>query len=338
MRAAYYQGNRTFTVEKSRPQPPGPDEVRLQVAYCGICGTDLHIYHGSMDRRVRIPQVIGHEASATVADVGRNVRGFVAGEKVVVRPLDNRAETPADRGFSHICRGLKFIGIDSPGAFQSSWTVPAFTLHKVPSQIDLQMAALVEPLAVGCHDVRIGDIQKGEFVVVLGGGPIGILVALVARAAGAAVLLSEINGFRREFARSLALETVDPSTVDLAGLCEERTSGRGADAVFEVSGSKAAALEMTKLPGIRGRLIMVAVHPQPVEISLFQFFWKELQLRGARVYEPEDYEKAIELISGRVLPLDTFITRVEPLERLGEAFGELDGTPEAMKVMINCTA
>lgn len=337
MKAAYYQGNKTFSVEEAKPVPPGPEEIRLQVAYCGICGTDLHIYHGDMDRRIRMPQVIGHEASATVAELGRGVNGFAVGDKVVVRPLDNRAETKADRGYSHICRGLKFIGIDSPGAFQSSWTVPAFTLHKVPREVELRSAALVEPLAVACHDVRLGEIKPGEFAVVLGGGPIGILVALVARNAGARVILSEPNAFRRNFAGTLGLEAIDPTTKDLAAFCEDQTRGKGADAVFEVSGSRAAALEMAKLPGIRGRIIMVAVHPQPVEVSLFQFFWKELQMRGARVYEPEDYEKAIQLIANRVLPLQSFITKVEPLERLPEAFRELDGAPNAMKIMIRCS-
>ena len=337
MKAVYYQGNRTFSFEDAEPASPGPGEVRLDVAYCGICGTDLHIYHGAMDKRVKMPLVIGHEASATVAELGKGVSGFAVGDKVVVRPLDNRAETKADRGFSHICKGLKFIGIDSPGAFQNSWTLPAFTLHKVPREVDLKMAALVEPLAVACHDVRLGEIVPGQFVVVIGGGPIGIMVALVARAAGARVILSEVNAFRIEFARSLGLQTVNPGQCNLAAFCQEQTEGKGADAVFEVSGSKAAAIEMTNLPGIRGRIIMVAVHPLPVEVNLFQFFWKELQLHGARVYEPQDYEKAIRMIAENVLPLESFITKVEPLERMSDAFRELDDAPRAMKVMIKCS-
>ena len=148
MKAVYYQGKGQFTVGESAPVKPGPGEVRLSVEYCGVCGTDLHIAHGAMDQRVPTPMVIGHEMSGTVAEPGEGVTGFAPGEKVVVRPLDNRAETAADRGFSHICQKLKFIGIDSPGAFQGSWTVPVFTLHKVPAQTDLKLAAFVEPLAV----------------------------------------------------------------------------------------------------------------------------------------------------------------------------------------------
>ncbi len=337
MKAAQYKGQRTFEIIDVQTIPPGPGEVRLNVAYCGICGTDVHIYHGNMDQRVAIPQIIGHEASATVAEVGPGVEGFTPGDAVVVRPLDNRAETPADRGFSHICKNLKFIGIDSAGAFQNSWTLPAFVLHKAPPGTDLKLAALTEPLAVACHDVRLSGTKPGELAVVLGGGPIGMLVALVAKAAGANVILSEVSEARLRLARELGLEAVHPGETDLVKLCQERSRGSGADVVFEVSGSKAALASITDLLAIRGRIIIVAIFPKPVEINLQQFFWKELQLQGVRVYEPEDYEKAIALVASKTLPLDKLITRVEPLDRLQQAFEELDARTDAMKILIDCT-
>jgi threonine dehydrogenase-like Zn-dependent dehydrogenase len=336
MKAVYYKGNKEFTVGAGEPITPAAGEVRLQVAYCGVCGTDLHISQGAMDQRVPTPMVIGHEMSGTIAELGDGVEGFDVGEPVVVRPLDNRGETPADRGHSHICEKLKFIGIDSPGAFQGSWTVPAFTLHKVPRETDLRLAAFVEPLAVACHDVRLGGVRKGELAMVLGGGPIGMLVALVARQSGARVVLSEINPFRLELARSLGLEAVDPSSMDLPAWVKEQSGGSGADIVFEVSGARAVALGMTDLLAIRGRIVVVAIYPQPVDLNLFHFFWKELQLRGARVYEREDYDRAIELISSGALPLEKLITRVQPLDKLPEVFKELHGNPEAMKVLIDC--
>jgi 2-desacetyl-2-hydroxyethyl bacteriochlorophyllide A dehydrogenase len=334
--AAYYHGNKTLTLGPCVSVPPGPGEVRLDVAYCGICGTDVHIYHGAMDKRVRIPQIIGHEASATVSEVGEGVSGFAPGDPVVVRPLDNRAETPADRGHSHICAGLKFIGIDSPGAFQQSWNVPAFTLHKAPANLDLKTAALAEPLAVACHDIRMGGLKSGELAVVIGGGPIGMLVALVARHAGACVLVSEVNPARLEFARSLGLEAVNPADPDLPALCKELSNGSGADIVFEVSGAKAAASGMTDLLAIRGRVVLVAIYPQPIELNLFHFFWKELTLHGARVYEPQDYERALELMAANALPLERMITAVYPLDRIGEAFAAIDAGSEGMKTLIDC--
>lgn len=338
MKAAYYEGNRTFRLKDASPQPPSAGEVRLKVAYVGICGTDIHIFHGAMDARVRAPQIIGHEMSGTVDAIGEGVSGLSVGDPVVVRPLDDRLEKPADRGHSHICRDLKFIGIDSPGAYQNYWNVPAFAVHKAPAGASLRLAALTEPLAVACHDVRLGKVKAGELAVVIGGGPIGILVALVARAAGANVILSEINHTRLAFARSLGFEAVNPLETDLPALCRARSADSGADVVFEVSGARSAALSMTDLLAIRGRIVVVAIYPKPAEINLFQFFWKELQLVGARVYEPEDYEKALELIAAGTLPLEQMITRTEPLANIQQAFEALDANPDSMKVLIDCQA
>ncbi len=317
-------------------RPPGEGEVRLDVAYCGVCGTDLHIAHGAMDHRVKAPQVIGHEMSGTVAELGANVGGFELGDEVVVRPLDSRGETPADKGISHISRNLKFLGIDTPGAFQSSWTVPAFTLHRLPEKVDLRLAALAEPLAVACHDVRRAELAEDEVAVVIGGGPIGLLVALVARSRGARVIVSEVSASRLALADALGFEGVDPGRRDLAEHVSALTGGAGADVVFEVSGSAAGALAMTQLPGLRGRIVVVAIFPQPLPVNLFDFFWKELELKGARVYEPEDYERALELLAEGSLPVESLITAVEPLQRLPEVFAELaEGSP-AVKILIDC--
>jgi 2-desacetyl-2-hydroxyethyl bacteriochlorophyllide A dehydrogenase len=287
-----------------------------------------------MDHRVQPPRVIGHEMSGTVAELGEGVEGFAVGEAVVVRPLDARAETPADRGLSHISRGLKFLGIDTPGAFQSSWTVPAFTLHRLPAGVDLRLAALTEPLAVACHDVRRAELAAGETAVVIGAGPIGLLVALVARATGARVIVSELNRERVDFARSLGFDVLEPA--ELTAGVNDLTQGVGADVVFEVSGAPQAALAMTEPAALRGRIVVVAIYPEPPPVRLFDFFWKELELRGARVYEPNDYERAIELTASGELPLEQLITRVEPLERLPAVFEELANGVSGVKILVDC--
>jgi (R,R)-butanediol dehydrogenase / meso-butanediol dehydrogenase / diacetyl reductase len=274
--------------------------------------------------------------SGTVAELGAGVEGFAVGDAVVVRPLDTRGATPAERGVEHIARRLKFLGIDTPGAFQASWTVPAFTLHRLPPGTDLRLAALVEPLAVACHDVRRGAVRAREVAVVIGGGPIGLLIGLVARAEGARVILSEPNPYRLELAARFGFDAVDPTAVDLEARVLAATEGAGADVVFEVSGSAAGALAMTELAGLRGRIVVVAIFPEPQPVRLFDFFWKELSLVGARVYEPADYEHAIDLVAAGELPLDELITSVEPLDRLPEVFATLSDNPAAIKVLIDC--
>ncbi len=196
----------------------------------------------------------------------------------------------------------------------------------------------MEPLAVACHDVRRAELRSGQTCLVIGAGPIGLLVALVSREKGARVLVNEINPARLAFAAELGLETVAPAAEDFAAVIDELTEGVGADIVFEVSGAPAAALAMTQAASIRGRIVVVAIHPDPPPVRLFDLFWKELEVRGARVYEPEDYERAIELVSSGSLPLERLISRVEPLERLPEVFEELSAGSPDMKVLIDCRA
>ena len=334
MSAVYYEGSGVFRLGDCVVQPPGPGDVRLDVAYCGLCGTDLHIAHGAMDARIATPQVIGHEMSGRVAELGAGVSGFAVGDPVVVRPLDTREPTPADRGFSHVGRGLKFIGIDAPGALQASWTVPAFTLHALPPGLDLRLAALAEPLAVACHDVRRAELAPGELALVIGGGPIGLLIALVARARGARVLVAEPDGQRRATAGQLGLEAVDPTGVEAA--VAAASDGIGAEVVFEVSGSAAGILAATAHAAIRGRVVVVAIFPEPKPVALFDLFWKELDVRGARVYEPEDFDAAIALLGDASLRLEELITAVEPLERVPAVLEELGSGRAAMKILIDC--
>jgi (R,R)-butanediol dehydrogenase/meso-butanediol dehydrogenase/diacetyl reductase len=338
MSAVYYEGDGRFTIGQAEAVEPGPGEARLRVAYAGICGTDVHIAQGAMDARISLPQVIGHEMSGVVEALGAGVDDLAVGDRVVVRPLDARGETPADRGVSHICRKLKFLGIDTPGAFQETWTVPAFTLHKLPADIDLRLAALVEPVAVAVHDVRRGQVAAGDQVVVIGGGPIGLLVALVARQAGAQVTLTEINPSRQALARELGFDVLDPTSVDLAAEVDARTGGAGADVVFEVSGSQAGADAMTKLAGLRGRVVVVAIFAGDApRVNLFDLFWKELTIIGARVYEPGDYDTAIDLVAGGTLPLERLITTVEPLQNLPALLASLGaGNATEVKVLVDC--
>ena len=334
MNALFFTGNQQFELQETAPQPPKPGEVRLKVAYCGVCGTDVHIYHGAMAQRLRLPQVIGHEVSAEIDAVGEGVTGWQPGDHVTVRPLQPGAEDPSDNGQQHIGKNLKFIGIDTPGGMQTFWNVPTYALHRLPSTLSLQLGALIEPLAVACHDVRLGELQSGEYAVVIGGGPIGMLIALVAKEKGANVLVSEVNQTRLALAESLGLATANPRETDLVAAVEAFTSGAMADVVFEVSGVQAGVAAMTQVARARGRIVMVAIHAEPKPVDLFRFFWRELRLIGARVYEPQDFEQAIALAASGVLPLDRLITQVSPLGDAQAVFETIDHNPAGMKYLL----
>ncbi len=338
IQAAYYTGNKTFSVETKSSVEPGADEVEIDVAYCGICGTDLHVYLGHMDQRIGNHRVIGHEMSGVVSAIGSNVSNVAVGDHVVVRPLDACGECPAcQRGYQHVCQNLDFLGLDTDGAFQEKWTVPSHTIHTLPKSLPLEHAALIEPVAVACHDVRRGRVQPGEDVLVIGGGPIGMLVAMAAKNAGGNVTVSEINTHRLAMAEKLGISTVNPAETDAAKTILEQTNSKGADVIFEVSGTQPGVDLMTAAAATRGRVVMVAIHANKAEVDLFQFFWKEIEMLGARVYEPADYDEAIELVANGGIDAKELITSIQSLGDIGDAFAELSGNPTAMKTLIKCS-
>ena len=337
MHAAVYTGAGVLRVEDVTAVDPGPGEVQLEVAYTGICGTDLHIVHGDMDARVGERAVLGHEMSGRVAALGPGVEGWQVGEAVTVMPLRWCGQCPACRaGNQHICLRLRFLGIDAAGSLQSRWNVPAQTLVRIPAQVPLTVAALVEPVAVAVHDVRRARLEPAERVLVVGGGPVGLLISAVATRAGGEVLVVEPNPHRRRVAEGLGLATVDPSAADVPAVVQDWTSEAGADVAFEVSGAQAGVDTAVGSLSARGRLVLVAIHGTRRSVDLHRFFWRELTLIGARLYDRSDFEEAVAIVASGQLPLADLLTRVVPLERVGEAFAALAAGEAVVKVLIDC--
>ncbi|MDY0908212.1 zinc-dependent alcohol dehydrogenase [Microbacterium sp. CFBP9034] len=335
MLTASYAGNRTIVISEAEPAPPGPGQVQVAVAYTGLCGTDLHILHGSMDARVETPLVFGHEMSGTVAAVGDGVDAWRVGDGVTVMPLSWDGTCPAcAAGNQHICQNLDFIGIDSPGSLQPMWNVPADTLVRLPAGLRLDHAALVEPVAVAVHDVRRAQLTPGQKAVVIGGGPIGVLIATVARHFGGDVVVVELDEKRRTQIEDLGFTTLDPRAVDQIAWVTEWSAGAGADVVFEVSGAAQAVLGATSLAKVRGTVVVVAIHPTPREIDLQRVFWRELSILGARVYQRVDFETAVDLVAEGVIPADLLITRIVPLTQTQDAFADLEAG-RAMKILVD---
>ncbi|MFR0359197.1 zinc-dependent alcohol dehydrogenase [Streptomyces sediminimaris] len=336
--AVRYLSARTLDTAPAEGASPGPGQVEIAPAYVGICGTDLHIFHGDMDARVAVPAVLGHEMSGRIVRVGAGVEGWAPGDAVTVMPLRWDDSCPAClAGHQHICQHLDFIGIDSPGAMQQRWTVPAATLVRLPGSLPLDHAALVEPTAVAVHDVGRAGVRGGEKAVVVGGGPVGVLIALVARAAGADVRVVELSTHRRRLAEELGLAAWDPDADDLPELVRQWAGDAGADVAFEVSGAQGGVDTAVEVLGVRGRLCLVAIHPRPREVDLHRFFWRELTLVGARLYDRCDFEKAATLVADGTVPAERLISKVVPLTEAPAAFEALEGGGDVMKILVDCT-
>lgn len=334
MRAATYDAPRQVSVRDYEPVPPAAGQVQIRVAYVGLCGTDLHIFHGDMDARVSAPAVIGHEMSGVVTAVGAGVLDVHAGDAVTVMPLKWDGTCPAcTAGHQHICQNLDFLGVDTAGALQERWTVPAETVIPLPEALGLREAALAEPVAVAAHDVRRSGLRAGDRVVVIGAGPIGTLISLVARRAGAEVTVIELDAERRRQVADLGFATLDAARDDLTERVTEWTKGAGADVVFEVSGSAAGAETATDYAKVRGTVVVVAIHPKPRPVNLHRIFWRELRILGARVYEREDFDSALEILLDGTIPFDILITKVFPIDEASSAFAALDAG-SGMKLLV----
>lgn len=337
MRAAFYRGSRTFTTGDAPVPTPGPDEALLRVRRVGICGTDLHIFQGHLDHRVPKGGVIGHENLAEVVEAPA-ASGFRAGDRVVFEPLWFCGTCRACRmGATYLCYALKIIGVELPGGMREYCTAPAARLLRVPDTLADDHAAMIEPLAVACHDVARAQIKAGDSVLVFGGGPIGALIALVARDRGARVAVAEVNPFRIDILEAYGLETVGPD-IDVRRFTNDWTDGTGVDVAFEVTGNPAAARLVTDVVRVWGTISIVAIHAEPIPMNLYQMFARELVMHGSRLYARSDWEEAIRLAAAgavRVAPLVSTTIRLEELQRGMEQ--ALAGGP-VMKVLVDLTA
>ena len=334
MRAAFYEGPRTFRTG-SAPMPTAKaDEALLRVRRVGICGTDLHIFEGHLDHRVPRGGIIGHEIFAEVLEAPAG-SGAARGDRVVVEPLKVCGQCRAcTMGASYLCYRLQVLGVDLPGGMQEYWTVPAARLLQVPATLSDDQAAMIEPLAVATHDVTRAGVKTGDRVLVLGGGPIGALIAQVCRHRGARVIVSEINPFRIELLRGLGLEVIGRDA-DPTRFVHEWTAGEGVDVAFEVTGNAAAVRVMTDVVRVWGTVSIVAIHAEPMLVNLYPMFARELTMHGSRLYTRAAWEEAIRLAASGAVALAPLVSKTIPLESLQEGMAEaLKGGP-VMKVLVD---
>lgn len=338
MKAYYYEGNKKFRLGEAEIQVPSEDQVVLKIAYCGVCGSDVHMAKGEWEDRVApLPRIIGHEASGEIVQVGDNVREWKVGDRVVVRPLESCGVCPACKsGNSNICKDVKYLGIEKDGAFQNYWTVNANILHRCPEGLSLLHAALVEPLAVCCHAVQRSQVQPGGTAVVIGGGPIGLMTALVLKSKGIQVVVSELSAIRLENCRKFGIPGIDPTQEDLEAYVSRMTDGYGVDAVFEASGSQAGLTTAPDLCHPGGTMVTVATYAKPMQITFQPIHFRELRIVTTRAYQACDFDEALDLMSKKLFDCDALISKVFPLEQLEDAIAASTAGADVVKVMVDC--
>jgi len=299
MKAIVYEKAKTFAL-KDLPRPvPGEGEVLIEVADAGGCGSDLFIYSGTHPR-AKAPLVAGHEYAGTIVEVHPSLgEAFRPGMKATVRPTYACGVChPCREGLPHVCRSLRLYGIDCDGGFAEFSKVRAENVFTLPDDADLEAAALIEPVAVAVHAVRRSELKTGDVAAVFGAGPIGCLVGLMAKKAGAReVYVSDVNGFRLEAAASLGLWPVNAKDTDFVAVLREATDGRMADVTFDCAGASQTIMAATETTRVRGQVMVVASFHAPYPIDLLAVNFKEQQFTGTRVYTDADFRVACDLVA-----------------------------------------
>lgn len=303
------------------PQPaPGPGEVTVDVAFCGICGSDLHF----RDVPSLFPAgcVPGHELSGAIRTLGEGVQGWSAGDRVSVLPFAQCGECAAClAGTEQVCptaiaNGVG-LGTGRPGGYAESVVVDARMLFALPDAVDDQAGALVEPTAVAVHAIARSGPRAGERFAVIGAGPIGLLTALVAREQGIDVVLVSRNPGRARSAGRLGLRTVTPA--DAAEALADQPPG----AVLECAGTAEAAALALDLVAPLGRVVIVGIAPEPLPLEPLALVFKEVDVRGSFIYGRADFQRAIDLLSAGAIPSAALIDDVVGLDRAEETFQAL---------------
>ena len=341
VRAVRLHGPGDVRVEDLPEPAPGPGEVKLRNSYAGICGSDVHVLAAGLGSDphpltgAAPPQVLGHEFSGTVVEVGEGVTGVAVGDRVAVYPAYSCGTCAAcTAGRPNVCRKVAFHGLTAAGGGMAEFTtIGAGHLHLLPDAVDLRMGALVEPMAVAWHAVRVSGVTAGGSALIAGAGPIGLGLVLALRAKGVErIVVSEPNPTRRAAAERLGVTVVDPVEGSVSGVVADLTGGAGVDVGFDAAGAGAvvSALLAALQPG--GRAVVVAIHGRGFDFNPTGLVMGEKELVGALAYLPEDFDAVIAAMAEGHYDLRGWVEESPLADALDALHRMRDG--HAMKVLL----
>jgi len=330
VKAARYYDRGDIRIEDIPEPELQPGTVGIEVAYCGICGTDLHEYlegpifvppagHPHPISGESAPVTLGHEMSGVVYALGEGVTDLKVGEGVVVEPyiLRDDVDTSSANDAYHLSPDMNFIGLAGRGGgLAEKIVVQRRWVHPV-GDIPLDEAALIEPLSVGYHAFKRSGAKAGDFALVGGAGPIGLLTAAVLKAQGLTVAITELSPLRRQKAldTGVADHVIDPAEQDVVAEVRALTAGRGADVAFEATSVNAVLDTLFEAVRPRGVITVISIWGKPAAIDMQKLVLKEVDLRGTIAYV-NSHPETIRLVQEGKVQLKPFITRVIGLDDL----------------------
>ena len=328
---------------KDLPKPiPGSDEILIQVAACGICGSDVHGYDGSTGRRIP-PVVMGHEAAGVVAALGSEVHNFKLGDRVTFDSTVYCGQCEyCLKGEVNLCNQRQVVGVSCEefrraGAFAEFLTVPARIAYRLPASFSFAEAAMLEAVSVALHGIAVSEMKGGETVLVIGAGMIGLLLLQAARAAGCSrIFVADVDSTRLAMAANLGADlTVLASGLPLIEEILRQTDGKGVDLVLEAVGREETIVSAIDCTRKGGKVTLVGNISPQIMLPLQKVVSRQIRLQGSCASAGE-YPEAIELIANGKIKVDSLITAVAPLSEGPSWFERLHARePNLMKIVLD---
>lgn len=307
-----------------RPMPciTRDDQVLIEVAGCGLCGSDLHLFDGRMGGGVPLPLTIGHETAGTVVDVGAGVRGFKAGDRVIAESSDYCGRCRyCRRGEFGFCKDHVWMGFRQDGGLASHLVAPELCLYRIPESLAFDEAIMIKTVGVPLHAIEQVNIKPGDSVCVIGPGSIGLLAAMLADLNGATRVIVtglERDAARLDFARERGYHTIVADVDDVQERVTEMTDGVGADVVIEASGGKGTFRLAAELVRLGGQIGLIGISREE-PFNAARLISKNVAVFGSNTRTPATWERAMHLVASRKLDVRPLITHRLPLTRALEA-------------------
>ncbi|MFJ7928555.1 zinc-binding alcohol dehydrogenase family protein [Peribacillus sp. NPDC096448] len=323
-----------ITQEVEKPRISNSTDVLVKVKRVGICGSDMHIYHGT-NPLATLPRVVGHEVAGEVVEIGQGVEGIKVGDHVVIEPISYCGKCYACRkGRQNVCEKLSVFGVHEDGGMREWFVLPEKQLHVVDSSLDWEEIVLAEPYTIGAQAVWRGEVEEGETVLIQGAGPIGICILKMAKLQGASVMITDLSDERLEFAKESGADiTVHAGKEDVQKRVEEWTNGEGANVVID-----AVCLPMTfelsfDVVSTAGRIVVLGFDERPSSISQLPITKKEVSVKGSRL-QTNQFPKVVELLNEGKLRHEGLVTHTFSLDDIQEAFNFVENHPEQVRKAI----
>ncbi|AND42478.1 MULTISPECIES: zinc-binding alcohol dehydrogenase family protein [Cytobacillus] len=318
-------------IDIEKPVIRNPDEVLVKVKRVGICGSDMHIYHGT-NPLATYPRIVGHEVAGEVVEVGSNVSGMKPGDHVVVEPIRYCGECYACRkGRPNVCQSLSVFGVHEDGGLREFFVLPENQLHVVNSSLEWDEIVLAEPYTIGAQAVWRGAVGEGDTVFIQGSGPIGICILKMAKLQGARVIISDLKQERLAFAKENgADEIINASEESVEDRVLELTDGEGPNVVID-----AVCLPSTFELGVNlvspaGTVVVLGFDERPSSIPQLPITKKEVTIVGSRL-QTNQFEKVVSLLNVEKLQSNGFITHHFPISEVQEAFRYVEKNPDQVR-------